>query len=181
MPPDVGDVAPNWVNKYSVSFTSTLYFKLFIVLKYLLLRCPDITFDILGVLTSYMTYIPYVPEFQSSQCQIVINQLSLMLLTQIGFLGIKLDSITKTIDWKSTMIRILASVILVGNYTKLIASSSMRDFEIIKKFNINIDPPKAPTIKEIIWHPLILNWIKCNTPVAFTSSASSCEGMFRTS
>jgi len=84
-------------------------------------------------------------------------------------------------DWKSIVIRIQTLVTLTGNYTKLTASSSMRDFEIIKKFNININPPKAHTIKEIIWHPPILNWIICNTDGAFISSASSCGGIFRTS
>lgn len=44
-------------------FLTALYFNLYIVLKYLLLRCHDRAFDILDVLTSYATYVHYVPEF----------------------------------------------------------------------------------------------------------------------
>jgi len=39
----------------------------------------------------------------------------------------------------------------------------MTEFFILKSFNINIHPLKAPTIKDVIWHPPLINWIKANT------------------
>lgn len=32
--------------------------------------------------------------------------------------------------------------------------------------------------KEVIWHPPIANWVKCNTYGASISGASSCGGVF---
>jgi ribonuclease HI len=60
-----------------------------------------------------------------------------------------------------------------------LASRSIRDFSIIKYFNINIHPPKAPQIKEVIWCPPSLGWIKCNTDGVASSVTSSCGGIFR--
>jgi ribonuclease HI len=40
-------------------------------------------------------------------------------------------------------------------------------------------PPKAPSIKEVIWTPPIANWVKCNTDGSSTSTASACAGVFR--
>jgi hypothetical protein len=56
-------------------FLTALYFNLYIVLKYLLLRCPDIAFDILDVLTSYGTLVHYVPEFhkETKLCMFLKN------------------------------------------------------------------------------------------------------------
>jgi ribonuclease HI len=61
----------------------------------------------------------------------------------------------------------------------LLASRSIRDFSIIKYFNINIHPPKAPQTKEVIWYPPSSGWIKCNTDGAASSVTSSCGGIFR--
>ncbi|KAK2416759.1 hypothetical protein QL285_039126 [Trifolium repens] len=55
----------------------------------------------------------------------------------------------------------------------------MRDFSILKKFNIILHPPKAPSIKDVIWNPPPLNWLKCNTDGAFNATAASCGGVFR--
>lgn len=55
----------------------------------------------------------------------------------------------------------------------------MTDFQILKKFNISIHPPKTPVIKEVIWHPPLINWTKANTDGAPTSTSSACGIIFR--
>jgi ribonuclease HI len=55
----------------------------------------------------------------------------------------------------------------------------MRDFCILKKFNIKIHPPKPPSIKEVIWSPPPLGWLKCNSDGAFDTITASCGGIFR--
>lgn len=46
--------------------------------------------------------------------------------------------------------------------SKLAASSSISEFTILKALNVSINPPKSLGIKEVIWHPPIQNWNKCN-------------------
>jgi len=57
----------------------------------------------------------------------------------------------------------------------------MSDFVILKKFKINICPPKAPVIKEVLWCPPPPHWIKGNTDGASTSTSSTCGVIFRNS
>lgn len=54
----------------------------------------------------------------------------------------------------------------------------MIDFQILKKFNISIHPPKAPVIKEVIWHPPLINWVKANTDGSASSTNSACGVIF---
>jgi hypothetical protein len=51
---------------------------------------------------------------------------------------------------------------LTGNNTRKVSSNSIRDFTIFKIFKVNIHNPHVPVIKEILWHPPLENWIKCN-------------------
>jgi hypothetical protein len=37
------------------------------------------------------------------------------------------------------------------------------DFSILKSFKVDINPPRASIIKEIIWSPPMFSWVKCNT------------------
>jgi ribonuclease HI len=74
---------------------------------------------------------------------------------------------------------IIGSTSLSGNLTKHVFYSSMSEFTILKNFKVKVHPPKAPVIKEVIWHPPILNWTKCNIDGAATSTTSSCGGIFR--
>jgi hypothetical protein len=74
---------------------------------------------------------------------------------------------------------IIANVSLSGNNTNKVCNSSMTDFTILKKFKIIIHPSKAPTIKEVLWCPPHVNWIKCNTDGAATSISVAYGGIFR--
>ncbi|KAK2417205.1 serum response factor protein A [Trifolium repens] len=85
----------------------------------------------------------------------------------------------KNIHWKTSINMISANVLLSGNKTRKVFNSSMRDFSILKKFKIDIHPPKAPTIKEILWCLPQLNWMKCNTDGVATTDTTSYRGIFR--
>jgi hypothetical protein len=59
----------------------------------------------------------------------------------------------------------------------------MSDFSIMKAFNVCTHPPKAQVIKEVLWQPPLLDWIKCNTDGAAHGSPgmSACGGILRNS
>jgi ribonuclease HI len=86
----------------------------------------------------------------------------------------------KTTHWKSVVNWIQANVSMAGNRSKSCAYSSISYFSILKKYNVIIHPPKAPGIKEVIWHSPISLWVKCNTDET-SNNTSSCGGIFRNS
>jgi hypothetical protein len=49
----------------------------------------------------------------------------------------------------------------------------MSDFIIMKKFKVDIHPPRAPVTKEIIWSPHLANWIKGNKNITSSNIYSS--------
>jgi len=55
----------------------------------------------------------------------------------------------------------------------------MRDFSILKKFNVFIHPPRTLIIKEVIWQPLIVNKINCGGIFRSIATSFSCGGIFR--
>jgi len=85
----------------------------------------------------------------------------------------------KIVTGRSSVSVISSNSNMAGNLTSKKASSSMYDFTILKKFNVNIHPPNAPKIIKVLWHPPILNWVKCNTDGSATSSSLACGGIFR--
>jgi len=85
----------------------------------------------------------------------------------------------KKVHWRSSISCIIANTSLSGNLATATASSSISEFSFIKKFCVNIHPPKAPRIVEVIWHPPIHHWIKCNTDGASNSVTASSGGIFR--
>jgi ribonuclease HI len=76
---------------------------------------------------------------------------------------------------------IISNTSLSGNSTSKVSNNSIRDFIILKKFNVTIHHPKAPQIKEVIWHPPIHSWLKCNIDGASKGNpgVSGCGGIFR--
>jgi hypothetical protein len=86
----------------------------------------------------------------------------------------------KTTHWKSVVNWIQANVSMARNRSKSSAYPSISYFSILKKYNVIIHPPKAPGIKEVIWHSPISLWVKCNTDET-SNNTSSCGGVFRNS
>jgi hypothetical protein len=81
--------------------------------------------------------------------------------------------ITDSIAW------ILSNTSLAGNNPRRALSSSIRDFMILKSLNITIHPPLPSVIKEVIWHPPLEHWVKCNTDGAANNLTSFCAGIFK--
>lgn len=94
------------------------------------------------------------------QCKIVIKAAIINILATIWYARNTSRFKGKAIHWKTSIAIISSNVTLSGNNPQAPSNSSMTDFAIIKKFNVNIHPPRAPQIKEVIWHPPFRNWIK---------------------
>jgi len=117
----------------------------------------------------------------SPQCKIVITAALVNLLNVIWYARNQSRFKDKIIHWRSSISSIISATSLSGNNTKAAASSCMTEFVIMKKFNVNLHPPNAPKIIEVIWHHPITNWINCNTDGSSNSHTSSCGGIFRNS
>jgi ribonuclease HI len=103
------------------------------------------------------------------------------LLYTIWFARNQLRFSDKVISWKNAISIIITSTSITGNNTKKVSSNSLRDFSFLKFFNITIHTPRVPCLKEVIWMPPALNWIKCNTDGASIGNPglASCGGVFR--
>ena len=57
----------------------------------------------------------------------------------------------------------------------------MHEFSILKSCKVNIKPPRAPIIKEVIWPPSTISWIKINIDGAFVKypNRALTGGIFR--
>jgi ribonuclease HI len=113
------------------------------------------------------------------QCKVVITASLVNIFSTIWFARNQSRFMDKNIHLKTAINMISANVLLSGKKTRKVFNSSMRDFSILKKFKIDIHPPKAPTIKEILWCPPQSNWMKCNTDGAATTDTASYGGIFR--
>jgi len=67
-----------------------------------------------------------------------------------------------TILVRSVISLIISSTSFTGNNAKLHASSSISDFLLLKAFSVKLNFGNSARIKEVIWQPPILNWVKCN-------------------
>ncbi|KAK2364505.1 hypothetical protein QL285_089371 [Trifolium repens] len=118
---------------------------------------------------------------RSPQCRVTITTAIINLINTIWQVKnhAKFDNIR--INLNAAISRIIAGTSLSGNNTKKVASNSIRDFIILKKFNVNIHNPKVSTVKEIVWQPPLLNCVKCNIDGASKGNPglSSCSGIFR--
>lgn len=117
----------------------------------------------------------------SPQCKLVIISAIVNILNTIWSCRNNLRFNGSKPHLNSIKALIIANVSLSGNFTKLVTSPSIRDFTILKSFNVNTHHPNAPKIIEVIWSPPILHWTKCNTDGSALGSPgqSSCAGIFR--
>jgi hypothetical protein len=115
----------------------------------------------------------------SPQCKEVIRAAMVNLLNCIWMARNQARFINKGTNWRSAISFIIANTSLTGNNTKKRSSNSIRDFSILKTFKVNIHHPNVPVIREIFWHPPLLNWTKCNIDGACSQGLASCSGVFR--
>ena len=89
------------------------------------------------------------------QCKIVLQATIINILNTIWYNRNQSRFNDKKIDWGIAINNIISAVALSGNNTAKASNSSIRDFTLLKKFNIRIKPPKPPIILEVIWSPLL--------------------------
>ncbi|XP_058726342.1 uncharacterized protein LOC131597680 [Vicia villosa] len=87
----------------------------------------------------------------------------------------------KNIIWSSLINEVKIEVAFSGNNTPKVGSNSIMDFKLLNYFNIKVHPPNEVYVKEFLWHPPILQWIKCNTDGAASGIPlrAACGGIFR--
>jgi len=85
----------------------------------------------------------------------------------------------KKINWRSSIASIISNAALSGNLSSKVASPSISNFVILKKFSVTLHPPRAPKIIVVIWQPPSPNWTKCNTDGSTSGNMYSCGGIFR--
>lgn len=75
----------------------------------------------------------------------------------------------------------LLNVSFSASNSKLPASSVIREFSILKAFNVSIHPPKLLIVMEVVWSPPVSGWIKGNCDGAFAAGKAVCGANFRNS
>jgi hypothetical protein len=85
----------------------------------------------------------------------------------------------KIVQVSSAINLIIAGTSLSGNCSTLKANSTMTDFVMLRAFSVKMNFGNAPIIKEVLWQPPIMHWIKCNIDGASNGNPgpSSC-GVF---
>ena len=119
----------------------------------------------------------------SQQCKLVIKACIMNILNVIWFSRNQIRFQNKLLHWKSAINIIVAKTSIAGNNTKQTARGGMLEFTILKACKVNIKPPRAPIIKEVIWSPHLASWFKVNTDGASTKNPvkASTGGIFRNS
>lgn len=117
----------------------------------------------------------------SPQCKIVVKAALVNLINIIWHARNQARFNSKQIHWKSALSMLIASTSLSGNNTSKVSNNSIVDFTILKTFSCVIHNPKAPMIKEVLWNPPQVNWLKCNIDGASSGNPgiSACRGIFR--
>ena len=78
----------------------------------------------------------------------------------------------KHLHWKPDINLFIAQTSLAGNYTKETYRGDMLVFRILIECKVNIKPPRAPIIKEVLWSPPLSSSIEENTDGTTTKNPS---------
>lgn len=95
------------------------------------------------------------------QCKLVITAALINIINSIWYARNQGRFSNKSVPCRSSLSNIIASTFLIGNLSKVVASASIFNFVVLKKFGVNLHPPK------------------CNTDGSSTSVTSAYEGIFR--
>lgn len=72
-------------------------------------------------------------------------------------------------------------MVFAGKTLKFSSEISIHDVVLLKSFRLNITHPSPRIVKDVIWFPPLLNWIKDNSYGAFTDNLTTVGGIFRNS
>ncbi|KAI5423949.1 hypothetical protein KIW84_030244 [Lathyrus oleraceus] len=75
-------------------------------------------------------------------------------------------------DGKPLQMRFFSQVSILGILSKSSASISIKYFVLLKAFKLDIPPPTPQLVKEAIWSPPILNWMKGKSDGTSTGNPS---------
>jgi len=78
----------------------------------------------------------------SPQCKLVVLSALVNIFNSIWYVRNQARFNNKIINWNSAISMIIASTSLAGNATRKASSNSMRDFSIIKHFNVSTHHPQ---------------------------------------
>jgi ribonuclease HI len=117
----------------------------------------------------------------SPQCKTVVSPTLVNLISSIWTARNQARFNNKLTSWKSSISLIIPNTSLSGNNSKNASSNSIRDFIILKHFNVTTHHPRTPVIKEILWQPPLINWVKYNIDGASKGNPGlvGCGGAFR--
>ena len=89
----------------------------------------------------------------------------------------------KIVNARTAINLIISGTSLSANSSSLKAFSSISDFVILRAFSVKMNYGNAPKIIEVLWHPPIMQWLKCNIDGASKGNPgpSACGGIFRNS
>ncbi|XP_050907956.1 uncharacterized protein LOC127121518 isoform X1 [Lathyrus oleraceus] len=119
--------------------------------------------------------------FRSTQCKSLASSTIIHAFDLIWYCMNQLKLHNKVISWKAITYLILDAASFPGNHTKVIARYSLYDFSVSKAFSIQIYHPKRPSIKDILWDPPPLNWVKFYSYGVSRANPSltTCGGIFK--
>jgi len=129
--------------------------------------------------TSFLDILKIAERNWSPQCRLVILAACIFCLNSIWHCRNQKRFNNKSFSSRSAINLVIAGTSLSGNISNKAASSSIAEFVILKHFDVKINPPKFNIIKEVLWSPPILNWVKCNTDGAASSGKAACGGIYR--
>lgn len=116
---------------------------------------------------------------RSQLCSLVLKAIIVYLLYNIWMTRNMAIFKLVTPSLSNMLANIMAQISTTSYHSKLTSNSSMQDLLLLKALRVSSCPPRAPVIKEVIWHPLNFGWLKCNCDDAsnYDSLRSDSEGI----
>jgi ribonuclease HI len=117
----------------------------------------------------------------SPQIKVTITAAIINLLNTIWFARNQVRYSNLHISWRYAISLIIATTSLSGNNTIKTSTNSIRDFFFLKMFRISIHHSRPSIMREVLWIPPMMNWLKCNIDGASCGNPgnASCGGVFR--
>jgi ribonuclease HI len=115
------------------------------------------------------------------QSKVTITAAIVNLLNTIWFARNQARYSNTHLSWRYAISLIIATTSFSGNNTLKTSTNSIRDFSFLKMFRISIHHSRPSIMREVLWTPPMLNWLKCNIDGASCGNPgnASCGRVFR--